>query len=138
MTETQTWIEADFVVSGAGELTCARTGAQSGARSVLGTIPDGAVAARDGRIVWVGRTDELREGVRLLRGGQTFDAAGRVVMPGLVEIPRAWPSPATGPMNSSCGWRRKATRDSCGWWRHHELGARHPRAASSSAPRPFT
>jgi len=35
--------------------------------------------------VWVGRTEELREEVRLTRGGQTFDADGRVVMPGLVE-----------------------------------------------------
>lgn len=86
MSDTRTWIEADLIVSGAGELlTCARTGATSGARSELGLIPRGAVAARDGRVVWVGRTEELREEVRLVRGGQTFDADGRVVMPGLVE-----------------------------------------------------
>lgn len=86
MSEPRTWIEADLIVSGAGELlTCARTGAGSGARSELGIIPRGAVAAREGRIVWVGRTEELREEVRLARGGQSFDADGRVVMPGLVE-----------------------------------------------------
>jgi len=86
VSESRTWIEADLIVSGAGELlTCARTGATSGARSVLGVIPDGAVAAHEGRIVWVGPTAGLLEEVRLARGGQTVDADGRVVMPGLVE-----------------------------------------------------
>lgn len=86
MDESQSWVEADLVVSGAGELlTCARTGASSGARSTLGVIPGGAVAAYNGRIVWVGRTEDLREEVRLTRTGQTLDADGRVVMPCLVE-----------------------------------------------------
>lgn len=86
MSETRTWIEADLIVRGAGELlTCARTGAASGPRSVLGVIPAGAVAAREGRVVWVGRTADLQEEVRLVRGGQEVDADGRVVMPGLVE-----------------------------------------------------
>jgi len=86
VSDTRTWIEADLIVSGAGELlTCARRDATSGARSELGIVSRGAVASRDGRIVWVGRTDDLREEVRLARGGQTFEADGRVVMPGLVE-----------------------------------------------------
>jgi imidazolonepropionase len=82
----RTWVEADLVISGAGELlTCARTGATSGLRSALGAIPGGAVAARAGRIVWVGPGEALQEEVRLARGGQEIDADGRVVMPGLVE-----------------------------------------------------
>lgn len=82
----QTWVEADLIVTGAGELlTCARTGADSGARSTLGMVTGGSVAAREGRIVWVGKTEALKEEVRLVRGGQTVDADGRVVMPGLVE-----------------------------------------------------
>ncbi|MCE5252945.1 MAG: imidazolonepropionase [Actinomycetia bacterium] len=86
MNESRAWIEADLIVSGAGELlTCARTKAASGARSTLGVIPEGAVAAHEGRVVWVGRTSDLREEVRLARGGQVVDADGRVVMPGLVE-----------------------------------------------------
>jgi len=86
VSEARTWIEADLIVSGAGELlTCARIGTDPGARSALGMIPGGAVAAREGRIVWVGPGDDLREEVRLLRGGQTVDADGRVVMPCLVE-----------------------------------------------------
>ena len=86
MSETRTWIEADLIVKDAGELlTCARTEAASGARSTLGVIRKGAVAAREGRIVWVGPTASLQEEVRLMRGGQEVDADGRVVMPGLVE-----------------------------------------------------
>jgi imidazolonepropionase len=82
----QTWVEADLIISGASEvLTCARTGAKSGPRSVLGRIPGGAVAARDGRVVWVGKDSALMEEVRLVHGGQSLDADGRVVMPGLVE-----------------------------------------------------
>jgi imidazolonepropionase len=79
-------IEADLVISGAGQLlTCARTGAGSGARSALGKIEGGAIAAHDGRIVWVGKTSELQHEVRLIRGGYEVDAEGRLVMPGLVE-----------------------------------------------------
>jgi imidazolonepropionase len=82
----QPWVEADLVVSGAGELlTCARTPTGSGPRSKLGVIRHGAVAARDGRIVWVGPADGLHDEVRLVHGGQVVDANGRVVMPGLVE-----------------------------------------------------
>ncbi len=82
----QTQVDADLVISGAGQLlTCARTGATSGARSTLGKIENGAIAAHDGRIVWVGKTAALRQSVRLLPGGHEFDAEGRVVMPGLVE-----------------------------------------------------
>ncbi len=43
------------------------------------------MAARDGRIVWVGTEAALMEEVRLVRGGEMLDADGRVVMPGLVE-----------------------------------------------------
>jgi imidazolonepropionase len=82
----RTWVEADLIISGAGELiTCARAGGTPGARSTLGVISGGAVAARAGRVVWVGKGEALQEEVRLIRGGQEVDADGRVVMPGLVE-----------------------------------------------------
>ncbi len=80
------FVEADLIISNAGQLlTCARNGAKSGARSTLGKIEDGAVAAHNGRIVWVGETSALADEVRLVRAGNDFDAEGRVVMPGLVE-----------------------------------------------------
>ncbi|OFW60401.1 MAG: imidazolonepropionase [Actinobacteria bacterium RBG_16_64_13] len=79
-------MEADLIISGAGELlTCARVSSALGARSTLGAIPGGAVAAYDGRVVWTGSAEALPEEVRLVRGGQNVDADGRVVMPGLVE-----------------------------------------------------
>lgn len=82
----QTWVEADLIISGAGELlTCAQNGVAPDARNTLGVIADGAVAAREGRVVWVGKGEALKEEVRLMRGGQTIDADGRVVMPALVE-----------------------------------------------------
>jgi imidazolonepropionase len=82
----QTWVEADLVITGASELlTCSRRQVDSGPHSTLGIIRNGAVAARQGRVVWAGPSSALQEEVRLVRGGQLFDADGRVVMPGLVE-----------------------------------------------------
>ncbi|MFQ5905605.1 MAG: imidazolonepropionase [bacterium] len=48
--------------------------------SNLGIIENGAVAAKDGRIVFVGKTDEC-----LLESEREIDATGRVVMPGFVD-----------------------------------------------------
>jgi imidazolonepropionase len=48
----------------------------------LGIIPDGAVAIRDGRILEVGPSDELRSRMRAV---QSLDAGGRVIMPGFVD-----------------------------------------------------
>lgn len=77
------WVEADLAIVNAGELvTCA---GQKLGLGPLGIIPGGAVAVRQGRIAWVGETRALKEEVRLVRGGETVDAEGRVVMPGLVE-----------------------------------------------------
>ncbi len=81
-----TWIEADFVIKGASEvLTCKADGRDEEGRLGVGRITDGAIAVREGRIVWVGPEAALMEEVRLMRGGETLDADGRVVMPGLIE-----------------------------------------------------
>lgn len=48
----------------------------------LGIINDGALAARDGRIVAVGKTAELRAACAARR---EIDASGRVVIPGFVD-----------------------------------------------------
>jgi imidazolonepropionase len=85
-TQSEAWVEADLVITGAGELlTCAGGGAGLGAGSVPQMIPGGAVAARAGRVVWVGESSRLGDEVRLLPGVQQVAAEGRVVMPGLVE-----------------------------------------------------
>ena len=80
------WIEADLIIKGSSEvLVCAADSRDGHGRLGVGRIPDGAVAARDGRIVWVGTEAALMEEIRLMRGGEMLDADGRVVMPGLVE-----------------------------------------------------
>jgi imidazolonepropionase len=50
----------------------------------LGVIERGAVAARDGRIVWVGLEDALAAQVDL-GGAEVVDAGERAVMPGFVD-----------------------------------------------------
>jgi imidazolonepropionase len=51
------------------------------ARPGLGVIEDGAVAARGGRIAWVGSRSEMPA----LEAGERIDLAGRWVTPGLVD-----------------------------------------------------
>src|SRR6266566_5629238 len=55
----------------------ARRGAALGE---LGIIDDGAVAIRDGRIEWIGPTDQLPD-----RSAPEFDVAGKVILPGFVD-----------------------------------------------------
>lgn len=64
----------DLVVTGAAELlTCAQD-----APDLVGAVPGGGVAVRDGRIVAVGDVSGYR-------AGRVVDAAGGVVMPGFVD-----------------------------------------------------
>lgn len=77
-------IEVDLIVHGAGQLlTLAGHGPCSGqAMDDLGIIADGAVAIADGRIVATGTSAEIRSHYR---ASHTWDAAGRVVLPGFVD-----------------------------------------------------
>src|SRR2546426_4367164 len=49
----------------------------------LGRISDGALAAREGRVVWIGEDRQLEDQVDL--DGDQLDAAGACVLPGLVD-----------------------------------------------------
>src|SRR5258708_15424189 len=49
----------------------------------LGRIRDGALAARGGRVVWIGEDRDLEAQVAL--DGDLLDAAGACVIPGLVD-----------------------------------------------------
>lgn len=74
-------IRADFVLAGAGRLvTCdpSRDG-------LLGVVEHGAVAAAKGEIVWAGAESDLRSHVETDAGATVVDAAGRAVLPGLVD-----------------------------------------------------
>jgi imidazolonepropionase len=75
--------QADLLVHSAGQLLTLAGGPQRGTQlGRLGLIEDGAVAIASGRIVAVGRTDDLR---RAYEAAQELDADGRVVLPGFVD-----------------------------------------------------
>jgi len=77
-------MQVDLLVYNAGQLiTVASDGPQSGREmGRLGILHDGAVAVRDGDILKVGASSELRSEVKAQR---VIDALGRVVMPGFVD-----------------------------------------------------
>jgi imidazolonepropionase len=80
-------IEADLLVVGAAEVvTCRGPAPRSEASQAdSGVIAGGGVAAREGRIVFVGPETEMRASVELRPGGKIVDAAGGCVLPGLVD-----------------------------------------------------
>ncbi len=99
-------MEADLIIRGAGQLlTCPRAAVGERGQASLGVIEDGALAVHDGRIVWAGKTSDLRDEVSLIRGGNEVDAEGRVVMPGLVECHAhiAWASDRADEYQSRLG-----------------------------------
>ncbi len=82
-------IEADLIVKNAGELVTLR-GEASRPRvgselRQLGVVERGALAARNGTIVWVGPTPELDQAVKPAPASQVIDATGKTVLPGLVD-----------------------------------------------------
>ncbi len=74
-------IAADLVLRNAGELVTMTSVAATG----LGVVPRGALAARDGVIVWVGLEDDLPRSVALADHGMELDAEGCSVLPGFVD-----------------------------------------------------
>ena len=82
-------IQADLIIEGAAELLTLR-GNSSRPRwgeemRDLGIIRQGALAARRGKIVWVGSTADLLTSVRPMAFSKLIDAYGKTVMPGLVD-----------------------------------------------------
>lgn len=80
-------IDADLVVVGASELvTCAGSAPASGPdQSRVSVVENGALASRDGTIVWVGPERDLSRAVSLLPEAGRLDVRGRAVLPGLVD-----------------------------------------------------
>ncbi len=78
---------ADLVVVGASELvTCAGSAPACGPdQARVGVIEEGAVAAKDGRIVWVGPEWRLEKSVEIQPSATRLDVGGRAVLPGLVD-----------------------------------------------------
>ena len=75
-------ITADLIVANTAELVTCDPALGEGA---LGVIPGGALAAAEGRIVWVGPESRLVHEVVLAGNGRHLDAYGRVALPGFVD-----------------------------------------------------
>ena len=85
-------VAADFVLRRASELVTMAPEAVAavGADAVvgddgLGVLQGAALAARDGRVVWVGPERKLAAAVETLAGAVELDAAGACVLPGFVD-----------------------------------------------------
>jgi imidazolonepropionase len=63
-------------------IACLATCGPAGSQGDIHAIHRGALAWEDGRIVWVGPEADVPA---RLRGGETLDAGGRLVIPGLVD-----------------------------------------------------
>jgi imidazolonepropionase len=77
--------EVDLLVRNAGELIACSgpvTGITGAALKQLSVIHDGAIAVNEGRVVAVGRSDEI---VRRYEAHRTIDAEGALVSPGFVD-----------------------------------------------------
>lgn len=74
--------KADLLVKNVGQLLTLRSEGPKTGKDLgeLGIVDGGAVAVRDGKICWVGKTGEAD-----IAAGETIDARGRVVMPGFVD-----------------------------------------------------
>ncbi len=82
-------IQADLIIEGAAELVTLHGNPSRPRRGEemrdLGIIRQGALAARRGKIVWVGPTADLLGAVRPMAFSKLIDAYGKTVMPGLVD-----------------------------------------------------
>jgi len=75
--------KVDLIIKNAAELLTLSSSIRE--ESGLGMIRKGAVAIREGKIFWVGKTEELPKELCLNRAGQEIDATDKVVMPGLID-----------------------------------------------------
>lgn len=73
----------DFIIRNAEELLT--LSASSNEESGLEIIHHGAVGIREGKVFWVGKTEEMSGKFALSRDGREIDATGKVVMPGLID-----------------------------------------------------
>ncbi|HKY84243.1 MAG TPA: imidazolonepropionase [Anaerolineales bacterium] len=74
---------ADLIVHSALQLLTLAGGPQRGHQlGRLGIVPDGAVAIRDGKILAVGPSGDIRRGYA---ASGELDASGRIVLPGFVD-----------------------------------------------------
>jgi len=75
--------EVDLLIKNAEELLTLFPSSEG--ESGLGMIKNGTVAIKEGKIFWIGKTEEYQKEISLGRGGHEIDATGKVVMPGLID-----------------------------------------------------
>ena len=76
-------MEVDLLIKNAQELLTLFPSSEG--ESGLGMIKNGTVAIKEGKIFWIGKTEECPKEISLGRGGHEIDATGKVVMPGLID-----------------------------------------------------
>jgi imidazolonepropionase len=75
--------KVDLIIKSASELLTLSPAFKE--ESGLGVIRNGALAVKNGKISWMGKSNELSESLVLKRNGKEIDATGKVVMPGLID-----------------------------------------------------
>ncbi|HEX6817048.1 MAG TPA: imidazolonepropionase [Ktedonobacterales bacterium] len=85
--EAEHHIPADFILTGAGRLVTLAEQPVAGANGSLRVIEHGALAARNGRIVWIGPEAALEGAVAVeaVPKARRLDVGGRAVLPGFVD-----------------------------------------------------
>lgn len=78
-------ITADFAVFNVDQLITMAPGSHPAAGGPLGLLERAALAAENGKIVWIGPMDEFHQNVRLGPSATAVNPHGRVVLPGFVD-----------------------------------------------------
>jgi imidazolonepropionase len=83
MNPTNPITQVDLLIKNAQELLTLLPSSEG--ESGLGIIQNGTVAIKNGKIFWIGKTEECPKEMCLGREGHEIDATGKVVMPGLID-----------------------------------------------------
>jgi len=75
--------KVDLIIKNASELLTLSPVSKE--ESGLGIIRNGAIVVENGKIFWVGKTEELSKRILLKQKGKKIDAKGKLVMPGLID-----------------------------------------------------
>jgi imidazolonepropionase len=78
-------LDADFAIFNVDHLVTVAPDCHPSAKGPLAIIDRAAVAAKDGKIVWLGTMDEMHDAVRLEANATVLNTHGRTVLPGFVD-----------------------------------------------------
>jgi imidazolonepropionase len=78
-------IEADFALFNVDQLVTVAPGSHPRATGELGVLQRAALAAKDGKVVWLGGMDDFYDQVQLWPDATVVNTHGRCVLPGFVD-----------------------------------------------------